>query len=69
MFFLFALLHACQELPQSSPLETSLLKISVLPSPQTILVVAVGRYGVVQLGSLCKVSKVLKLDTVFVVTK
>jgi hypothetical protein len=36
---------------------------------KTILVVAVGPCGVVQLGSLCKVSKILKLDAVFAVTK
>jgi hypothetical protein len=63
------IIHTCQEHPQSLPLETFLFKISILPSPQTILVVAVGPCGVVQLGSLCKVSKILKLDAVFAVTK
>lgn len=40
-----------------------------LPSLQTILVVAVGPYGVVQLGSLRKVSKIFLLHTLFGVTK
>ena len=34
----------------------------VLPSSQTVLVVAVGPCGVVQLGSLRKVSNIIYLD-------
>lgn len=59
MFFFSVLLHECQGLPQSLALKTFLF-ISICSSClQTILVVAVGPCGVVQLGSLRKVSKIL----------